>query len=689
MRQCYHTDLTNAQWQNLRATVFNRVDHGANLREVINALLYRERSGCPWRLLPPGFPPTDQLRAAWGDWQANGIWERVRKRIGVPSRPRSSSPVTTLGRLRRAIATGFRAIPGGTASLWPGRKLIQLFEWTASRFTIHAKLPGWFREGHRLMVAEEYEAATEYFTRILEIDPINVPTRMRRAYANLQLGRHQDVCSDCWIACALPDVTLDAVLQAHYILSESHTLLGDLDKAVEHGYMARLIAGQGSDPAWGTLDAWEDRGLVPGPDEFELLANTHNGLAEYAINKASNFAIATALYLRGDEYRARYARWLEDLPDRTLFLSEDWVRNIGHMALIDFWVKMDRMGWRSWDRMVLIAPPASTANLVYAEYYSRHFRMIRTAQVPAGIRHMTVTFGPRVASLISYPDGSTRYFTEGMGLIQEAWEREGREPLLQLTPSDIEFGRRQLRAMGVPKGAWFVSLHARSPGFHREGKVVHQAHRNATIASYLPAVREIVRRGGFVIRMGDPSMEPFPPTPGVIDYARGRLKSPRMDVFLCGGCRFFIGGASGISHIPTTFGLPCVLTNWLSNALPVYSKNDLFVPKMLRSIEDGRMLTFDEYLARDTRLLSYSGEKLADSGFEVVDNTPDELRDVVTEMMDRLDGTASYTSADEELVGTFDALARGHGLAGFSRIGLGFLTDHAVLLPGHVPSKAA
>ena len=124
---------------------------------------------------------------------------------------------------------------------------------------------------------------------------------------------------------------------------------------------------------------------------------------------------------------------------------------------------------------------------------------------------------------------------------------------------------------------------------------------------------------------------------GVIDYALGKHKSPRMDVFLCGGCRFYVGVASGISHVPTTFGVPCVLSNWLSNALPVYSGMDMFVPKMLRHIDGEQLLPFDEYLDPDTRLLSYSGQKLEDHDLEVVDNTPDELLSVVVEMINQLD----------------------------------------------------
>jgi len=54
-RKPYFTDLTDAQWELLHP-LLQLPDGGApkttDLREVINAILYRLRTGCQWRLLP-------------------------------------------------------------------------------------------------------------------------------------------------------------------------------------------------------------------------------------------------------------------------------------------------------------------------------------------------------------------------------------------------------------------------------------------------------------------------------------------------------------------------------------------------------------------------------------------------------------------------------------------------------------
>jgi putative glycosyltransferase (TIGR04372 family) len=296
------------------------------------------------------------------------------------------------------------------------------------------------------------------------------------------------------------------------------------------------------------------------------------------------------------------------------------------------------------------------------------------------MNHFANTLGDRVSSRLVLHDGSDTYFCEGMGAIQEAWEAKNLPPLIKLTDEDRDFGMSQRSVLGIPEDAWFVCLHVRSSGFHKEGNNAHQAHRNADIKSYLPAIREVVRRGGWVVRMGDRTMPPLPAMEGVVDYAHTSVKSQRMDIILCASCRFFVGVASGLSHIPTTFGVPCVMTNWCSNAFPVYSKQDLFLPKLESSVSEGGLLSFSKWLAPECRSWSYAGLTLDAHGIRVLDNTEDELREVVVEMIDRLDGRAEYSLDDRSRLAAFNSIATKNGLIGYSRIGRDFLSRHAHLL---------
>jgi putative transposase len=64
-------------------------------REILNALFYVLRSGCPWRLLPKDFPPWETVYWWFGRWRMDGTFEqlnaalreRLRSRLGKDPLP--------------------------------------------------------------------------------------------------------------------------------------------------------------------------------------------------------------------------------------------------------------------------------------------------------------------------------------------------------------------------------------------------------------------------------------------------------------------------------------------------------------------------------------------------------------------------------------------------------------------------
>ena len=63
--------------------------------QVINAILYVNRTGCQWRMLPVNFPPWRTVYFYYWSWQRDGVWQRinevlvkkVRKKAGHNERP--------------------------------------------------------------------------------------------------------------------------------------------------------------------------------------------------------------------------------------------------------------------------------------------------------------------------------------------------------------------------------------------------------------------------------------------------------------------------------------------------------------------------------------------------------------------------------------------------------------------------
>src|SRR5262245_51385591 len=98
----YDTDLTDEQFALIEPLLPRRKRTGrppADLREVVNAILFLVRSGCQWRLLPHDFPPWSTVHTWYRRWRRDGTWERigeslrrqVRLRAGRDPSPRASA----------------------------------------------------------------------------------------------------------------------------------------------------------------------------------------------------------------------------------------------------------------------------------------------------------------------------------------------------------------------------------------------------------------------------------------------------------------------------------------------------------------------------------------------------------------------------------------------------------------------
>ena len=80
-RKPYPTDLSDAQWEMagplLPAAKPGGRPRSVDLREILNAIFYRERSGCSWEMLPHDFPPAKTVYEYFNQWSQDGTWERI------------------------------------------------------------------------------------------------------------------------------------------------------------------------------------------------------------------------------------------------------------------------------------------------------------------------------------------------------------------------------------------------------------------------------------------------------------------------------------------------------------------------------------------------------------------------------------------------------------------------------------
>jgi putative transposase len=81
----YPTDISDTAWNRIASLIpaarSNKETGGraraTDMREVVNAILYRERMRCPWRMLPHDFPHWQIVRYYQHAWQQSDVWEGI------------------------------------------------------------------------------------------------------------------------------------------------------------------------------------------------------------------------------------------------------------------------------------------------------------------------------------------------------------------------------------------------------------------------------------------------------------------------------------------------------------------------------------------------------------------------------------------------------------------------------------
>jgi transposase len=77
----YPSDLTDAEWEavcrHIPASRPIGADRRTSMRSVVNAIFYRRRSGCPWRMLPHDFPHWRTVYGYFRRWQQDGTWTKI------------------------------------------------------------------------------------------------------------------------------------------------------------------------------------------------------------------------------------------------------------------------------------------------------------------------------------------------------------------------------------------------------------------------------------------------------------------------------------------------------------------------------------------------------------------------------------------------------------------------------------
>jgi putative glycosyltransferase (TIGR04372 family) len=200
--------------------------------------------------------------------------------------------------------------------------------------------------------------------------------------------------------------------------------------------------------------------------------------------------------------------------------------------------------------------------------------------------------------------------------------------------------KNQLIELGVPDGAWYVCVHVRGEKFYgeNENNEVGNSTRNASIDNYFECFKVINAAGGYIIRLGDPCMEPLNyKTSMIIDYAHSPIRNDFLDLYLIKNCRFYIGTLSGPVEVARLFNKSIAITN-IYHSSHWYPESEKCLGIMKKLKYEGKQLsikeTFNLYLTFDP--IDFFDWGKLNPDLEYIENSPEEIKDLVLEMLEKI-----------------------------------------------------
>jgi putative glycosyltransferase (TIGR04372 family) len=195
-------------------------------------------------------------------------------------------------------------------------------------------------------------------------------------------------------------------------------------------------------------------------------------------------------------------------------------------------------------------------------------------------------------------------------------------------------GRKLLNDLGVPKGCKYVCLIVRDDAYLKAkmpgSNMSYHDYRNADVDNYVEAAKYLATKGYYVLRMGDITAKPIT-NPHIIDYANSGLRSDFGDLFLGAHCAFCFGTSTGFMVIPQVFKRPCAVTDFAPLEYISTFCEDRVILK--QHWKDGKRMSMAEIVESGAGQWT-NGNNFTAAGIELRDNTPEEICQLVQEMVE-------------------------------------------------------
>ena len=168
-RRGYPSDLTDAQWALIEPLLPEPSTGGRPekhpRREIVNAILYVVRSGCPWRYLPADLPPWQTVYWYFTAWEETQVTEKVLAALRIKARvqdgrnPQPSAGVIDSQSVKGADTVGVDSRGYDAGKKVNGRKRFIITDTTGLLVTVAVVAASWQdRDGAKTALLSAYLA---------------------------------------------------------------------------------------------------------------------------------------------------------------------------------------------------------------------------------------------------------------------------------------------------------------------------------------------------------------------------------------------------------------------------------------------------------------------------------------------------------------------------------------------------
>jgi putative glycosyltransferase (TIGR04372 family) len=235
---------------------------------------------------------------------------------------------------------------------------------------------------------------------------------------------------------------------------------------------------------------------------------------------------------------------------------------------------------------------------------------------------------------------------------------------IQLNQTEKEIGEKSLVALGIDKD--FVCISARDSAYLQSAKRdvakedFRDRYRNSDIKKHQLALSYLGNKGIQGVRLGA-KVEKAINDSNIIDYA-SLARTEFMDLYLASACKFFVSDLSGIFVLANMFGKNKVILNaplltTKGDSVPfLHPGKDIAILKKLWNKKTKKFLTLKEMLFYEVEKGNIE-ENIQGSVFGFyykndilpIENTEEEILEVIKEMNERIEKNCKYDILDCEL----------------------------------------